>query len=385
MLWCAAGRARAERYVVQPGETLEAVAARFHCSTAAVLRANKCDNVLVPAHTVVEIPSCGATLAARARTRAPHADASATGGSSDTTAGARPPAANPPDRGDPDALARAALAAIDGDASAGRTAGIGTAGIGTAGSGTADHRTSGSGTAGIGTAGIGTSGIRTAGIGTSGSGTAAIGTSDHRTSGVPLEPPPSVSDPAASESVGQPWDGVLRHGRALPPSDAYVIRRPARAFGADHAIAALQRAIAEVRAAHPDAPVLAIGDISAERGGPIGDHLSHQSGLDADVGFYFTRAPAAYPAEFVAAADGAFDAALNHALLVALLPHAQMIFLDYAVQARMYAYAASLGLPRAELARIFQYPRGADAQVGIVRHWPHHADHFHVRFLPRAR
>ena len=33
-----------------------------------------------------------------------------------------------------------------------------------------------------------------------------------------------------------------------------------------------------------------------------------------------------------------------------------------------------------DLGFLFQYPRGKDALVGLVRHWPHHADHMHVRF-----
>lgn len=59
-----------------------------------------------------------------------------------------------------------------------------------------------------------------------------------------------------------------------------------------------------------------------------------------------------------------------------------MIFLDYEVQARLYKFARGRGTPEADLEAIFQYPRGKDALVGIVRHWPHHTDHLHVRFKP---
>ena len=34
----------------------------------------------------------------------------------------------------------------------------------------------------------------------------------------------------------------------------------------------------------------------------------------------------------------------------------------------------------ASVAALLQYPRGKDKQVGLVRHWPNHADHLHVRF-----
>ncbi|MGE0401188.1 MAG: LysM peptidoglycan-binding domain-containing protein, partial [Kofleriaceae bacterium] len=73
-----------------------------------------------------------------------------------------------------------------------------------------------------------------------------------------------------SESVGQPWNGRLVNGEALPESDGYRIRRPHRAYGASHVVEHLQRAIAGVRAMY-DVHTLAIGDLSAPRGGKIGD------------------------------------------------------------------------------------------------------------------
>ena len=60
----------------------------------------------------------------------------------------------------------------------------------------------------------------------------------------------------------------------------------------------------------------------------------------------------------------------------------QIIFLDRAVQARLYTWARRHGTPDDELEFLFQYPRGDNVLVGLVRHWPNHADHFHVRFKP---
>ena len=193
-----------------------------------------------------------------------------------------------------------------------------------------------------------------------------------------------ITEPGDSESVGQPWNGRLVNGEALPEGDGYRIRRPNRAYGASHVVEHLQRAIAGVRAMY-DVHTLAIGDLSAANGGKIGDHHSHQSGLDVDVGFYFHRVPEGYPDTFVAAnADLDLDA--TWALLTAFVRTAdldtgvQMIFLDYDVQATLYKFAKKRGTPDADLEAIFQYPRGKDTLVGMVRHWPHHADHLHVRF-----
>ena len=48
---------------------------------------------------------------------------------------------------------------------------------------------------------------------------------------------------------------------------------------------------------------LAIGDLSRDGGGKMGNHHSHQSGLDVDVGFYFHHVPDGYPDRFVGAND----------------------------------------------------------------------------------
>lgn len=196
---------------------------------------------------------------------------------------------------------------------------------------------------------------------------------------------PGLDGPA--ESVGQPWDGKLVNGDRLPRGEGYEIRRPARSYGATHVVGHLQRAIAEVRALYPEVHTLAIGDLSARGGGKIGDHHSHQSGLDVDVGFYFRTAPEGYPDRFVEA-NADLDLQATWALVTAFARTApletgvQFIFLDYEVQKRLYDYARKRGTPEDDLAAIFQYPRGKDALVGIVRHWPHHADHLHVRFKP---
>jgi hypothetical protein len=189
-----------------------------------------------------------------------------------------------------------------------------------------------------------------------------------------------------SESVGQPWNGRLVNGEALPQGDGYRVRRPHRAYGASHVVDHLQAAIATVRAMY-DVHTLAIGDLSARGGGKIGDHHSHQSGLDVDVGFYFHRMPEGYPDTFVEASSD-LDLDANWALLAAFVrtmdaeTGVQMIFLDYEVQARLYKFAKKRGTPDADLAAIFQYPRGKDTLAGLIRHWPNHADHFHVRFKP---
>ncbi len=182
-----------------------------------------------------------------------------------------------------------------------------------------------------------------------------------------------------------PWNGKLGNGEKLEPGDGYEIRRPSRAYGAPHVIEHLRDAIAEVRALYPDVHTLAIGDLSAEHGGKISSHRSHQSGLDVDVGFYFRHLPAGYPDAF-AVGDGSLDFDATWALIAAFARSSgertgvEMIFLDYSVQRRIYDWAQAHGVPEGELEAVFQYPHGQSATSGLVRHWPNHTDHFHVRF-----
>jgi LysM repeat protein len=198
--------------------------------------------------------------------------------------------------------------------------------------------------------------------------------------------PPTVR--LLSESLGAPWDGELFGGEQLPGGDGYRIRRPELAYGAPYVVEHLRHSIAEVRALYPDVHTLAIGDLSAEHGGKLAAHRSHQSGVDVDVGFYFKQIPDGYPDRF-APADDNLDLQATWALLTAfarttdLDDGVAMMFLDYAVQKRLYQWAQKRGTPEDDLEHLFQYPHGKDALTGLIRHWPNHADHVHVRFKSR--
>lgn len=325
-----AAPAWAGRHVVQRGETLEHVARIHGCTTEAVLRANKLDTTLVPPGTVVKIPSCSTRSPAQTR-----------------------PQSRPPTRqqGQPQARSTAARTA---DADLETKAQLALAVI---------------------------------------DGTQVVTASRSREV-ERAEPADDLLDdglldgvpPGTSEAVGVPWNGRLVGGAKLTEGDGYKIRRKHRAYGASHVVEHLRRAIAGVRALY-DVHTLAIGDLSARGGGKIGDHHSHQSGLDVDVGFYFHTVPEGYPDRFVAA-NADLDLEATWALLLAFVRTAhldtgvQIIFLDHAVQRRLYEFAKKRGTPAEDLAMIFQYPRSKDTLAGLVRHWPNHADHFHVRFKP---
>jgi murein endopeptidase len=187
------------------------------------------------------------------------------------------------------------------------------------------------------------------------------------------------------QSVGEPWDGELHDGVRLHLGDGFKIRRPKRAWGASHVVTQVERALTSVRDRFPNAHTLAIGDISARDGGPISDHRSHQSGRDIDIGFYFKKVPEGYPDSF-AEADDDVDLKKTYYLIQAFAKTAdeptgvQKIYLDFALQGRLYKWAKDHDVPTSYLDELFQYPHGRGESEGLVRHEPNHDDHFHVRF-----
>ena len=315
-----AAPARAERYVIQSGETVVHAAESHGCSAEMVERMNHLNTSIVRAGTVIEIPSC--TILSRSRTRT------------------KQPAH---ERDDADDKAKQALAVIDGA-------------------------------------------TWVAAPGASANDDAPHDTSAHDPTPVRNAAAHDATARGGDESIGAPWAGALAHPAKLETGDGYVVRRPSRAFGAKHVVDHLRASIGEVRALYPDVHTLAIGDLSAEHGGKISDHHSHQSGLDVDVGFYFTKLPAGAPT-FIEA-NASLDLEATWALLAAFARTAalddgvEMIFLDYDVQRRLYDYAKRRGTPERELDFMFQYPHGRDELTGLVRHWPGHANHMHVRFRP---
>lgn len=215
---------------------------------------------------------------------------------------------------------------------------------------------------------------------------------------LPAPPPKRLDLPAPPRDV--PDDD--RESKAKPPSAlvgavqlprdrAYYLRHPKRAWGLPHVVESTRAAVIAVKKKHPGVHRLAIGDLSAERGGRLSGHKSHRNGRDVDVGLYFRRSPSSYPQRFVGASAAPLDYAATWALIEAF--HGQskraggpvQIFLDFEVQGDIYEWARKHGVSRRVLREVFQFPHGRWAHRGLVRHEPAHDDHLHVRFgCPRG-
>lgn len=182
-------------------------------------------------------------------------------------------------------------------------------------------------------------------------------------------------------SIGAPWSGRLQAPARLRGGDGYHIRRPPRTYATRTTVAFVKRAIADTFDVFPKAHVLAIGDLSQESGGWISEHASHQSGRDVDVGLFYKKRPAGYPARFVRATSATLDAGATWKLVSSFARTqdedggAQFIFLDRRLQNLIYTWAEKHGV---SAKRIRQVQR-------VLRHEPNHADHIHVRFKCRTR
>jgi murein endopeptidase len=192
--------------------------------------------------------------------------------------------------------------------------------------------------------------------------------------------------PVRGQSIGWPWLGRLNEPTRLPDGKGYHIRRPWRAYGTRTTVELVERVLHEWRHEFPEAHVLAIGDLSAEHGGQITEHHSHQSGRDADIGLIYNEKPRGYPDSFVDANANNLDCEATFALIEAFAATAnedggvQMMFLDFDVQGILVRWAEEHGVSDEELGRLFQYPHGRGSMAGLVHHVPNHQNHLHVRF-----
>jgi murein endopeptidase len=192
--------------------------------------------------------------------------------------------------------------------------------------------------------------------------------------------------PIDGQSLGAPWAGALHDAELLEPGEGYYIRRPWRAFGTSTMVDILERVVTDVADRFYDTHAIAIGDLSAETGGRITDHSSHQSGRDVDIGLIFKQRPLNYPDSFVVGTSDNLDLEATFVLVEELAKTAseagglQVMFLDFKVQGLLYVWALENGENPEYLAKLFQYPHGRGQCAGLVRHEPNHADHIHARF-----
>lgn len=196
--------------------------------------------------------------------------------------------------------------------------------------------------------------------------------------------------PAPGRSVGSPTAGKLIGGAHLSESDhvrVVPVYGPGDSrWGLESLVNMIDRAAKAIKKQWPDAQ-LSIGHMSRPGGGEIDRHASHESGRDADIGFYVRnqQGKTIYADHFVPfKGDGTaptwpgaqFDDAKNWQLVTSFVNEATArvtyIFVASPIRARLLAYAEKIGAPaatRTRAAELMAQPRGSQP----------HDDHFHVR------
>jgi penicillin-insensitive murein endopeptidase len=203
-------------------------------------------------------------------------------------------------------------------------------------------------------------------------------------------PPAEAPKPAPGKSIGSPTAGRLVGGAHLTEND-HVRVVPAYApgdsrWGLESLVGMIDRAAKAIKKQWPDAQ-LSIGHLSRQGGGEIDRHASHESGRDADIGFYVRnqQGKTIYADHFVTfKGDGTapswpgaqFDDAKNWQLVTSLVSdanaHVTHIFVASPIRARLLAYAEKINAPlatRTRAAELMAQPHGSLP----------HDDHFHVR------
>ncbi len=174
-------------------------------------------------------------------------------------------------------------------------------------------------------------------------------------------------------SLGSISVGFADQGRLIN-----AVRMPD--VGAKETVDALTTAFRAVQEKFPGSAPARLSHIGAEEGGYLRPHRSHQTGRDADIGFFYKSDAIPRPG---VRRDRSMDLPRNWALLRALitLTDVQVILVDRSIQRVLRDYALAAGEDREWIDRIFRRDRTA-----LVQHAHRHRDHFHVRFYaPRSQ
>jgi len=179
-----------------------------------------------------------------------------------------------------------------------------------------------------------------------------------------------------SISVGLAEAGRVINGVQMTPGDAWSVVDPDNAWGTRETVVYLSIAANAVREQFPYVAPLRVNHIGKKEGGYLRPHHSHQSGRDADLGFYYRAG--LNPGQIKGPRENAMDLPANWTLVKALATRTdtQVILLDRRVQKVLYDYAVSIGEDRDWLDSLFNAGRGS-----LLQHVRRHRDHFHVRFF----
>ncbi len=173
---------------------------------------------------------------------------------------------------------------------------------------------------------------------------------------------------------------ALKEGEQLPNGVGYVRMRPDHAWGTPGSIRTMQDVFAQFAARNPTSVPAMVADLSKKGGGHLSPHMSHQRGVDVDIGYLKVDNKRTRGLEVMTVET--LDVAKTWDLLRLFLNtgHVTDIFMDYELQGALYEHLKARGYSEKLLEKIVQYPRPPSERVGFIRHYRGHHHHFHVRF-----
>lgn len=177
-------------------------------------------------------------------------------------------------------------------------------------------------------------------------------------------------------SLGMTNRGALFGAVQMKSAPGWRVVNPRETFGTQETLDYLSHAIIRVREMYPETPDIDVGDISRKEGGHIQPHVSHQSGRDVDLGFYYLDGSSWYSK----ANANNLDLPRTWALIKVLVTETDVeaIFLDRSLQEIFRSYATELGESEEWLDQVFGGP--ASNLRPLIIHEDGHETHLHIRF-----
>jgi len=182
-------------------------------------------------------------------------------------------------------------------------------------------------------------------------------------------------------------DTVLHDGMQLPPApELYAIFDPDKAWGTPEMLEAIVAGSEEVAWQLPHADPIAVGDISRKKGGYFPPHVSHRSGMDADLGIFTGSGRQPTPRGFTTVTPNNIDYKTNWTFWSRLLETGLVdrILLDQSLIDAMRHWLISARILSSKRAHEIFPKKGTPrlwARQGIFQHASGHRNHIHLRVL----
>lgn len=179
-------------------------------------------------------------------------------------------------------------------------------------------------------------------------------------------------------SLGQPDAGLLWNGVKMPEGERWTLVDPERAWATPETVQFVIAAIDKVHEQFPGTRKLFVGDLSRKEGGRFGAHISHRSGREVDLGFYYKKRGAGWYTE---ATEESLDVPRTWALIRALVTETdlELILVDRSTHWPLRSYARSIGEDAAWVRSLFVKSPPPEARL-LIQHDDRHKRHLHVRF-----